>query len=348
MFLKKGNTFVPTSQSALDLHTKLPPGNFLIQANPEAMWIEKIDDFEISHKLYGRVQKDTDRILYTFESRSLNTGVLMSGEKGSGKTLLAKNICAKSKLPVIIINAPWSGDMFNLFLQGITQPAIILMDEFEKVYSKEEMQNNILTTLDGVFPSKKLFLITCNDKYKINPQMKNRPGRIYYFIEFRGLESEFIREYCAENLKDKKHIDRIVHISMTFDTFNFDMLKTLVEEMNRYDEDPATAIRMLNIKNEFSSPVVWDYKLFCKGQEVPEKLVDGPSTLVLNPLIGSAYISHLKVDAKGTLMDEYEKSLIWQPQHIKSIENEGRLYRMVNGDYELKLERPKVSMRDAY
>src|SRR4029078_12619167 len=65
------------------------------------------------------------------------TGALMVGEKGSGKSLLAKLVSANSQekgLPTLIIPRPWCGDMFNRFLQSIEQPTVILFDEFEKVY----------------------------------------------------------------------------------------------------------------------------------------------------------------------------------------------------------------------
>ena len=134
-------------------------------------------------------------------------------------------------------------------MQMIEQPTIIIFDEFEKVYDNEE-QEKLLTLLDGVYPSKKLFVITTNDKYRVNQHMRNRPGRIFYRLDYTGLEREFIIEYCEDNLDDKTHIESICRFSMMFNAFNFDMLKALVEEMNRYKETPQEAMRMLNAKPE--------------------------------------------------------------------------------------------------
>jgi hypothetical protein len=66
-------------------------------------------------------------------------------------------------------------------------------------------QDAILTLLDGTYPSNILFLLTVNDKHKITTNMRNRPGRIYYTLDFAGLTPEFIREctflrFCAELL----------------------------------------------------------------------------------------------------------------------------------------------------
>ncbi len=272
-FLKNGNTFKVATNEALDLHEKLPAGNYTIQKDTFGnLYLEHIGNFTAPTKIYGDCLKNTDRIINTFLERPTTTGVMMTGEKGSGKTLLTKNVCmelAKQDIPTIVINAPWCGDAFNTFIQNIDQPCAILFDEFEKVYERDE-QEQILTLLDGVFPTKKLFLLTCNDKYRVDYHMRNRPGRIYYMLDFKGLDSTFIREYCDDTLKEKNYIDKIVTLAGLFGEFNFDMLKALVEEMNRYGETPQEALRMLNIKPEFDNGTKYTVKLMANGRDVTE------------------------------------------------------------------------------
>lgn len=255
-YLKRGNSFEVSNQANLNLHPTLPPGNYVVKCSPTGQfYLDQVEDFVISHKLYGNTDRQAQRILRTFGERPNTTGVMLTGEKGSGKTLLAKRIsllAADQGMPTLIINTAFTGDSFNSFLQSITQPTVVLFDEFEKIYDRHE-QEAVLTLFDGVFPSKKLFLVTCNDKYKINNNMTNRPGRIYYMLDFVGLSTEFIREYCLDNLKDQTHIDAVCRMGSLFEHFNFDMLKALVEEMNRYGETPQQAVTMLNIKPEMSN-----------------------------------------------------------------------------------------------
>lgn len=260
-FLRRVNDFSLVDDKALNVHDVLPPGNYVIKQTPEGvMYLHKVEDFTHPKKMYGHTMERAERIMSTFLSRPRGTGVLFSGEKGSGKTLLARTVCIEAAIqgiPTIIINAAWSGDNFMTFLSSITQPCIVLFDEFEKVYdTKKNEQDTILTLLDGVFPSKKLFLLTCNDRFGINTNMINRPGRIFYSLEFRGLDADFIREYSEDNLDDKSHVDRIVRVTSIFSEFNFDMLQALIEEMNRYKEAPAAALEMLNV-----SPV-YDYATY--------------------------------------------------------------------------------------
>jgi hypothetical protein len=272
-FIKNGNTFQVSSKEAMDLHETLPAKNYVVKQDDQGnFYLEAIDSFQAPSKIYGDCTRNTNRIINTFLNRSGSTGVMLTGEKGSGKTLLTKNICmslAEQGIPSIIINAPFRGDEFNTLIQKIEQPCVILFDEFEKVYDSEK-QEKILTLLDGVFPSKKLFLLTCNDKWRVDQHMRNRPGRIYYMLDFTGLDESFIREYCQDNLQYPEYTDKICTIAGMFSNFNFDMLKAMVAEINLYNESPQQAIRMLNIKPEFDSGSRFSIETYYKGKNVSD------------------------------------------------------------------------------
>jgi len=306
-FLKSGNTFSVTSKEAMDLHEMLPPGNYLVKERPMEgpLYLESIDAFEIKGKRYGDLDSNTERILSTFMDRPSATGVMLAGEKGSGKSLLAKNLAIQAavrhNIPCIVINAPWCGDKFNSFLQTIDQPCMVLFDEFEKVYDEDD-QEQALTLLDGVFPSKKLFVITCNDKWRINGNMRNRPGRLFYMLDYKGLDANFIAEYCHDNLNTSllKHIDRLCQIASLFDQFNFDMLKATVEEMNRYNESPEASLRMLNVKPEFSGNTTYSVKIIIDGEEVKDDYIDSDSKeWEGNPLHNEVGVN-VKIKGKAT------------------------------------------------
>jgi hypothetical protein len=158
-------------------------------------------------------------------------------------------------------------------MQMIEQPAIVLFDEFEKVYDSDD-QEKMLTLLDGVYPSKKLFLLTCNDKWRVDRHMRNRPGRVYYMIEFKGLEQDFIIEYCEDNLKAKEHIQTICRVASLFSAFNFDMLKAMVEEMNRYGETPQEVLKLLNARPEFGDDSKYKVELQVSGIEVDGTMLE--------------------------------------------------------------------------
>ena len=271
-FLRNGNTFRVADSASMDIQHHLPAGNYVIKADQYgALFLEQVDGFERLGKVYGDTTKNAGRIMNTFLSRkNKGTGVLLTGEKGSGKTLLAKTLsidCAEQGIPTILINSPWRGDNFNKLIQDIDQPCMVLFDEFEKVYDSDE-QESMLTLLDGVYPTQKLFVLTCNDKWRIDSHMRNRPGRIFYMMDFHGLSQEFITEYCNDALDEKQYIPNICNIAGLFSEFNFDMLKALVEEMNRYHEAPGESMKMLNARAEFGGGSTYDLKMFRDGKMV--------------------------------------------------------------------------------
>ena len=258
--------------------------------------------------------------------------MLFRSEKGSGKTLLAKMLSIKgyeADIPTIVINQPWCGEAFNAFIQSIEQPVIVVFDEFEKVYDEAE-QEAMLTLLDGVYPSKKLFVLTCNDKWRVNQHMRNRPGRIFYNLEYKGLDADFIREYCQDNLKVVEHTDKIVGIAGTFDQFNFDMLKALVEEMNRYNETPQEAMSMLNAKPEYGDNSSYTMKLVVNGEEVKETNLEEKEWHG-NPLSKTVGISYKVVEHEGTEEEEWDwESVRFTPAELKKIDSNGTKYVFTN------------------
>jgi len=284
IYRREGKSFWPTSSAELTIEKSLPPGTYLVRHNEvHGYYVDLIADFELPPKLYGEVNRQADRILNTARSRAGSTGVLLSGQKGSGKTMLTKRISQlalqRHQVPTLVVNENFRGDEFNAFIGGIDQAVVVLFDEFEKVYDRNE-QAQLLTLFDGVFSSHKLFLLTCNNRNLIDTNLVNRPGRLYYSLDFTGLSQEFIKEYCEDKLEHKTDSAGVVAVSAFFHDFSFDMLQALVEEMNRYKESAQDAMKMLNMRPHHEHSGVYEVKayragkpLLCSGQS--HDTVDG-------------------------------------------------------------------------
>lgn len=239
------------SNEALNVHDELPVGTYRVATSPQGeIYLDSIANFKLSNKIYGSHDKMKNRIINTFLSREDSTGILLSGLKGTGKTLLTKDISISLReqgVSSIVVDSPIPTTALSAFLQQIAEPVVIIFDEFEKLYSEKDDQEGLLGLLDGIYGAKRMFIIGVNEKEKLNSYFIHRPGRIFYNIEFKALGKDIVEDYANDNLINKAHVRDILMISTIIHNFSFDVLKALVEECNRYNESPFESIKYLNI-----------------------------------------------------------------------------------------------------
>lgn len=160
MWLQNGNTFA-TRDPGNDL-PKLPPFVYTIQVTMMGMFLEKQQDaFEFPYKLYGASDFPA-RVAHNYTETNGNLGVLMTGLKGTGKTVEAELICNHLKLPVILVDRNFDG--LVPFLNRIPEDVVIFIDEYEKIF---ERSNALLSLMDGALRTKhrRIFILTTNETY---------------------------------------------------------------------------------------------------------------------------------------------------------------------------------------
>lgn len=219
-----------------------------------------VDPLQTIDKIYGSLLQHVPRIKQVFAERvGLPTSVILEGLKGSGKSLMMKTI-AKQFVEeengiVLLCNQAFAGDSFFEFLQKITQKKIVLMDEFDKVYNDKDSRNSILTLLDGTFASHTLFILTMNATANSGAFefFHNRPGRVFFNIKFSSIDLDAIEAYVVDHLYDQDKLFEIMTYVKRFQTFNMDMLATLVREVNACPHLDLEVIgTYLNVKPDLS------------------------------------------------------------------------------------------------
>ncbi len=268
-FLKNSSEHSLFNDDSIQINEVLPAGFYILKFhNMKGFYLEESVKFSVPKEIYGNTYSQMNRIINTYNSRKLrpvNTGVMLEGKKGTGKSLVMKMVCLElynQGLPIISITQNFSGDAFTSFISSITQEACFVFDEFEKFYNNKSSNDNddessndtsLLSLLDGTFTSNKLFLMTVNNIWSVGQFLKNRPGRIYYRFSFGDLDADFIREYCQKNLDNKEWVESVVKIAMVTSGMTFDVLQAIVEESNRYNETPTEVVKYINAMRDSES-----------------------------------------------------------------------------------------------
>lgn len=118
----------------------LPIQTYTIGFHPQrGCWLNKHIDLDTKEDfVYGSHSRRVEKIFNSFSVVDRNFGVILSGKKGIGKSLMARMIAEKgieNGLPVIIVDAPCPG--ISDFLSSIEQEVVIIFDEFGKNFCEK-------------------------------------------------------------------------------------------------------------------------------------------------------------------------------------------------------------------
>lgn len=260
--INTGNTY-EVYDDALKVYDTLPPQTYVVRCSQNrGFFMEKYIDPAIKdNKIYGVHPEKVTKVLRSFENFERNLGVILSGDKGIGKSLFAKLLSIesiKNGLPVIVIDKYIPG--IASYLESIRHEAVVLFDEFDKTFGEVNArdgeagpQTELLTMFDGISGGKKLFVITCNDISKLNSYLINRPGRFHYHFRFDYPTDEDIRAYLMDNVSEKfsDEIEKAVAFASRI-SLNFDCLRAISFELNNGTpfEEAVGDLNILRVDNE--------------------------------------------------------------------------------------------------
>lgn len=205
-FIKDGNRII---QFPKGTEYELEPGkvyDLLIRTSWQGRYVDfKLNgEMNLPNTVYC-TEKDKifiKRVLRNFnESDKNTTGVLLTGDKGTGKSVTAKLLAKEANLPIIIINPELEEKYLEDFFKEIDTPVCLLFDEVDKNFSTQSM----LTFLDGMHKTaKKLVIMTANNEDDLSNFIKNRCSRIRYYRRY-NMQTD-AREY-AELICESKGIE---------------------------------------------------------------------------------------------------------------------------------------------
>lgn len=304
-------------------YDKLPSSTFNIgYSQQEGCYLIQRQNIEVPEKSYGEHNSKTIKVLESFRNFERNLGVILSGDKGIGKSMFAKLVCMKAmkeEYPVIIIDDCYPG--IARFIESIEQECVILFDEFDKTFrcthDKDE-QAALLSLFDGTSGGKKLFIVTCNDLYRLSNYIVNRPGRFHYHFRFDYPSPEDISAYLTDKLKPEfyNEIEKVIEFSRKI-SLNYDCLRAIAFELDN-GKSFADAIADLNImtieEEEYKVYLYFDNGLTVHNLRYSTNLYDydGAMTFIRFFDDDGKYVLDAYFD-KGSLRYDASKGKIYIP-----------------------------------
>ncbi|MFD4574262.1 AAA family ATPase [Streptomyces sp. NPDC058417] len=217
--------------------------------------------------IYGSNASRVQRIITGYSAMDRSLGVILSGDKGMGKSLMLRMLAERMReehhLPTILVQHDTPG--LTAFLDELGE-TVVVFDEFEKIFSNEDddSQSQFLSLFDGLSTTKRLYVVSVNELHRVNDYMLNRPGRFHYHMRFAYPEPETVATYVRDQVPGvaEKQVAEIVDFSRKYD-INFDHLRAITFEL-RLGESFAEVIGDLNIKrsehasSRVEAHIVWD------------------------------------------------------------------------------------------
>lgn len=241
---------------------RLPPKTFSVEYDPRnGCYLMEHSDLEVLEKAYGVQDQKVEKVMNTFEHVPRNLGVILSGDKGIGKTMFAKKLCMKAieqGIPVVLVEEYYP--QLVRLIEKIDQECLVLFDEFDKTfcernddYDDEEEnddQTKLLSLFDGTSGGKKLFVLTCNELLRLDDCLVNRPGRFHYHFMFEYPTASEIEEYMKDHLAEQHRgeISKIVSFARRV-RLNYDCLRAIAFEINHGScfEEAICDLNILNV-----------------------------------------------------------------------------------------------------
>ena len=253
----------------------LPVGTYTISFHPmQGFSLQTHEDLTvIEDKIYGNSQDKVAKIMRSYKIMTgRNFGVLLSGQKGIGKSLFVRLIAREAindGYPVIVADTAYPG--IANFISSIQQDCVVVFDEFEKTFRDTDdwkPQDEMLSLFDGIDGGHKLFIVTCNNLDNLSEYMINRPGRFHYHITMKPPTVEEVEQYMRDKVdaKYESAIQDIVQLAGAVD-MPYDFLRAIAFELNQGYSLKET-MQDLNITK--ANNLVFDIKAYRKDNVVYE------------------------------------------------------------------------------
>lgn len=320
MKIIKTNSQYTIFPDSIETFDKFEPGTYLVNfSNTQGYFLTKKSDFiSLEEKIYGNHKSKVNKVLNHYHQSERSLGVLLSGVKGSGKSLFVQLLSQKvisEGLPVFIVDTPYPG--IANFLDSIEQECLVVFDEFEKNFKLDEedgtdYQSQLLGLFDGLSQQKRLYAITANKIYSLSDFIVNRPGRFHYHLRFGYLTKVEVEEYLNDKLNETamKEKQKVIDFSRAT-PLNYDCLRALCTELN-FGESFTDALEDLNVINTEDI----DYVLTVELNNGEKETLTSQLDLFSNVVVSRSYHHRFEISVNREYLYPEGEGFIADPSKV--------------------------------
>ncbi len=210
----------------------LPKGVYILQKD---LTLERVADaLPGVVNLYSNYENFINRVQQIYHKTQVNIGVLLYGEKGTGKTVLAHRLINAISAPTIIVKA--NSGYFDLIRNLPTKELSLLFDDYT---GDDELQALLDTGING-----RLFTFITAEY----PLFQARPGRIRYVKEMEALLMEEAMKVINNQMNNEELKDDLIETILdNVEILTIDKLMCLITEVNALNKPASSLIQYLNL-----------------------------------------------------------------------------------------------------
>lgn len=221
-----------------DVVEYLPARIYRFEISPGVCRLSVVrQNYQLPANIYGDVSKIADTIIKDYDNSPRGTSALLTGIKGTGKSLTSEIIANKmlqKGVPVLQI-AEYIPPAFLKNIIPEMGPVVVIFDEFLKNYARknsdEENQHMLLTLFSDSGLKKVMFLLLDNNTDNLSNYIINRPGRIKFNFRYFPDTLKIFREY-SKNMPILKEVRNALNLyfganALSQPSFGMDIIETV-------------------------------------------------------------------------------------------------------------------------
>ena len=282
--------------NSIEILERLETRNYTLELSRSGFYLKESEPFQLPTTVYSHDDFLINTVLKSYRAGPGNLGVMLHGEKGSGKSVTAKILAKKSGLPTVIIKSKINEDFDYIeFLRQIPCDYCLMVDEFDKVFEDSDnaksdvphhTSNSILSYMDGGLTTKSKVLFVFTSNREPTNLLSNRPSRIRFSKSYSGVSQDILNGIIQDRLEDKS-FEQDLRANIDENFISIDSITSIIDDINILKAPYSSFMNIYNLKSGSFYYVV-GYSVIEKDEDIDDD--DEEDTRIIREFNGAKWV----------------------------------------------------------